>query len=106
MTGCRAYGAEEIRDAFEREIEKTNLQEKVEIVETGCHGFCAKAPVLAIDPLGVFYQQLTPDDVPEIVSMRMDAAAKTVSFPVETRPYRMTVDPRTVLLAESQFSEQ
>jgi aminopeptidase N len=46
------------------------------------------------------------DDVPEIVSMRMDAAAKTVSFPVETKPYRMTVDPRTVLLAESQFSEQ
>ena len=68
MTGCRAYGAEEIRDAFEHEIEKAGLQEKVEIVDTGCHGFCAKAPVLAIDPMGVFYQQLAPDDVPEIVS--------------------------------------
>jgi NADH:ubiquinone oxidoreductase subunit F (NADH-binding)/(2Fe-2S) ferredoxin/Pyruvate/2-oxoacid:ferredoxin oxidoreductase delta subunit len=68
MTGCRAYGAVEIRDAFRREIDRLGLQEKVEIMETGCHGFCARAPVIVIDPQGVFYQQLTPDDVPEIVS--------------------------------------
>jgi NADH-quinone oxidoreductase subunit F len=68
MTGCRAYGAEEIRDAFVSEIEERGLQDKVDIIETGCHGFCAKAPVMAIDPMGVFYQQITTDDVPEIVS--------------------------------------
>jgi len=68
MTGCRAYGAEELRDAFRREIDEKGLQDKVEIVETGCHGFCAKAPVAAIDPQGIFYQELKPEDVPEIVS--------------------------------------
>jgi len=68
MTGCRAYGAVEIRDAFRREIDKVGLKEKVEIMETGCHGFCARAPVIVIDPQGIFYQQLTPDDIPEIVS--------------------------------------
>ncbi len=68
MTGCRAYGAEEIRDAFRSEVAKRGLESKVEIRETGCHGFCARAPVIAIDPSGIFYQQLTPGDVPEIIS--------------------------------------
>jgi NADH-quinone oxidoreductase subunit F len=68
MTGCRAYGAKEIREAFEAEIKNRGLEEKVEILETGCHGFCARAPVITIDPLDIFYQQLSPEDVPEIVS--------------------------------------
>jgi (2Fe-2S) ferredoxin len=68
MTGCQAYGAKEIRDAFVEEIKKNGLEDKVEIRETGCHGFCARAPVIVIDPQDIFYQQLTADDVPEIVS--------------------------------------
>lgn len=72
MTGCRAAGAGKIRDAFNEEIKKQNLEDKVEIVETGCHGFCAKAPVIAIDvprcPEDIFYQQVSPEDVPEIIS--------------------------------------
>ena len=72
MTGCRAYGAEEIRDAFRSEVAKRGLEGKVEIRETGCHGFCARAPVIAIDPSRIFYQQLTPGDVPEIVSKTIE----------------------------------
>jgi len=67
MTGCRAFGAVEVRDAFRRSIEEHGLSEKVDIVETGCHGFCARAPVAAIDPYGYFYQQISPKDVPQIV---------------------------------------
>ena len=68
LTGCRAYGAVQIRDAFRSELQKRNLEGEIDLVETGCHGFCARAPVIVIDPQGIFYQQLTPDDVPEIVS--------------------------------------
>ncbi len=68
MTGCRAYGALEARDSFIQEIRSRGLEDKVEIRETGCHGFCARAPVAAIDPLDIFYQQFSADDVPEIVS--------------------------------------
>lgn len=68
MAGCRAYGAEEIKGAFSDEIKRRGLEDKVEVRETGCHGFCARAPVIIVDPQGIFYQQLTADDVPEIVS--------------------------------------
>jgi NADH:ubiquinone oxidoreductase subunit F (NADH-binding)/(2Fe-2S) ferredoxin/Pyruvate/2-oxoacid:ferredoxin oxidoreductase delta subunit len=67
MTGCRAFGAIEVRDAFKRSIAENGLGEKVDIVETGCHGFCARAPVAAVDPYGFFYQQISPKDVPDIV---------------------------------------
>jgi NADH-quinone oxidoreductase subunit F len=69
MTGCRAYGAAEVLAALEEEVRKQGLSGRVEIRSTGCHGFCAKAPVLAVDPLGIQYQEVTPQDAAEIVDL-------------------------------------
>jgi len=71
MTGCRARGAEQVRDAFLKELKKEGLGDEVEIRETGCQGFCARAPVAVVDPQGIFYQGLTAEDVPEIVSQTL-----------------------------------
>jgi NADH-quinone oxidoreductase subunit F len=68
MTGCRAGGAEKVRDALREEVEKQGLGDEVDIRETGCQGFCAQAPVAVVDPQGILYRQLTPKDVPPIVS--------------------------------------
>ena len=67
-TGCRALGADEVCKAFKSEIEKQSLKDKVEIVDTGCQGLCARAPVLTIEPMGIFYGRVTETDVPEIIS--------------------------------------
>ena len=67
-TGCRALGAEEVCKAFKAEIERQSLTDKIEIVDTGCQGLCARAPVLTIEPMGVFYGRVTETDVPEIIS--------------------------------------
>ncbi len=68
MTGCRAYGAAEVAAAIRDEVDQQGLSREVEVRSTGCHGFCAKAPVIAIEPLGVQYQAVAPEDAPEIVS--------------------------------------
>jgi NADH-quinone oxidoreductase subunit F len=68
MTGCRAYGAAEVRNAFEEELKARGLSSKVELRETGCQGFCARAPVISIDPYGYFYQGVTLSDVVHIVA--------------------------------------
>ena len=67
MTGCRAYGAAQVQDAIIKEIGRQGLTSEVEVRATGCHGFCAKAPVIAIEPLGVQYQEVDPTDAAEIV---------------------------------------
>lgn len=71
MTGCRAYGAKEIKDKLVQEVDAAGLNDKVKIVPTGCHGLCARAPVMVIDPDDIFYQQVEPSDVKEIVSQTL-----------------------------------
>ena len=81
MTGCRAYGAVEVRNALKSEIEKLELQDKIEIIDTGCHGFCAVAPVMVVEPQGIFYHSMTVEDVPEIVSETLVSSALIVLLP-------------------------
>ena len=71
MTGCRAYGAAEVKASLEEEIKAQGLLTQVEVRSTGCHGFCAKAPVITIDPLGVQYQEVDPEDAAEIVALTL-----------------------------------
>ena len=71
MTGCRAYGAIELHDALEEEIKNQGLSGQVEVRSTGCHGLCAKAPVMSIDPLGIQYQEVNPEDTAEIVALSL-----------------------------------
>ncbi len=67
-TGCRARGSLEVLEAFEKEAKKQALEIKVENKQTGCHGFCERGPVVVIEPEEIFYQQVKPANVPEIVS--------------------------------------
>jgi NADH:ubiquinone oxidoreductase subunit F (NADH-binding)/(2Fe-2S) ferredoxin/Pyruvate/2-oxoacid:ferredoxin oxidoreductase delta subunit len=67
-TGCRASGAEAVVEAFGEEIDRLELQAKIEFKETGCHGFCERGPVVVIGPKKIFYQKVQPEDVPEIVA--------------------------------------
>ena len=66
--GCMAFGAGEVIAAFKAEIEKQGLQADVDTKGTGCPGFCERGPVVVIYPDEICYLQVTPEDVPEIVS--------------------------------------
>jgi NADH-quinone oxidoreductase subunit F len=65
-TGCRAYGSLKVKEALEAEIKKQNM--KVEVLATGCLGFCEKGPMVVIHPDKYFYQSVKVEDVPEIIS--------------------------------------
>jgi NADH-quinone oxidoreductase subunit F len=71
MTGCRAYGADQVFAAIIDEVRRQGIGEDVEIRATGCHGFCAKAPVIAIEPMGPQYQEVDPADAAEIVEQTL-----------------------------------
>ena len=67
-TGCLGLGNEKVIKAFEEEIKKQSLETRINIRATGCHGFCEKGPHVAIYPEEIYYIQVTPRDVPEIIS--------------------------------------
>ncbi|MDI3547480.1 MAG: formate dehydrogenase ferredoxin subunit [Halanaerobiales bacterium] len=66
-TGCVSSGSRDIKVKLEDELAKYDLTNEVKIVETGCHGFCEKGPIMIVYPEGVFYCQVKPEDVEEIV---------------------------------------
>ena len=66
-TGCVSCGSFKIKEALEKEVKKRNLQDEVQVVATGCNGFCERGPIVLAQPDGIFYQLLTVEDVPLLV---------------------------------------
>ncbi len=66
-TGCHSSGTQAVMDALKSELQRQGLAEEVVVVETGCNGFCAVGPVMLVQPEGIFYQKLTPKDIPFLV---------------------------------------
>jgi len=66
--GCLASGASEVIAAFETELAAQGLDADVDTRGTGCPGFCERGPVVVLHPKETCYLQVTPEDVPEIVS--------------------------------------
>ncbi len=66
-SGCGAYGTSKVHQSLLEELTRRNLQNEVEVKLSGCHGFCEKGPIMVIHPEGIFYPQVKPDHIPEIV---------------------------------------
>jgi len=66
-TGCVACGSMQLRDRLTSELENRGLSDEVQVVITGCNGFCAEGPILVVYPEGIFYKKLTPEDIPFLV---------------------------------------
>ena len=67
-TGCRAQKSLKVNEALENEIKKYGLQNKIEIKKTGCHGFCEMGPIMVIEPANIFYCNVKPKYVGDIIS--------------------------------------
>ena len=66
-TGCVASGSLAVKKALEQELTKRSLQDEIQVVTTGCNGFCAAGPVMVVYPDGIFYQKLKAEDMPHLV---------------------------------------
>ena len=66
-SGCQASGCVEVTEAFNQEIVKQGLVDKVDIKSTGCHGFCERGPIVVIHPSDIFYQRVGVEDIAQIV---------------------------------------
>jgi len=67
-SACHATGSGKVAESIEEEVKKQGLRDEVDIRKTGCHGFCERGPIIVIHPEEICYFQITPEDVPEIVS--------------------------------------
>ena len=66
-TGCTSSDSLKLVDELKESIEKHGISNEVEVVVTGCFGFCEKGPILKVYPDDVFYVTVKPEDAEEIV---------------------------------------
>ncbi len=67
-TGCIASESEVIIDRFKEGLQDIGYEEEIQVLKTGCFGFCGQGPIVKIHPDNVFYVKVTPGDVAEIIS--------------------------------------
>jgi len=77
-TGCMANGAQKVHDAFVKYITGSGLNvvtelrtedehKGIHLSGSGCQGFCQMGPLVTIEPDGLLYVKVKPEDVSEIV---------------------------------------
>jgi (2Fe-2S) ferredoxin len=76
---CMKVGSEEVKEAFERELKARGLlfgkakkgknpQGSIVLTECASVGFCAVGAAVMVYPDGIWYAQVRPSDVAEIVA--------------------------------------
>jgi (2Fe-2S) ferredoxin len=79
---CTADGSAEVKAAFERELKSRNLQYgkeskgrnphgSVVLTDCGSVGFCAIGVAVLVYPDGIWYGQVSAEDVPEIIEKHL-----------------------------------
>jgi NADH:ubiquinone oxidoreductase subunit F (NADH-binding)/(2Fe-2S) ferredoxin len=66
-TGCVSNRSYQIKETLIKELAKRGLEHEIQVVTTGCNGFCAEGPLLVVQPEGIFYRRLTERDIPYLV---------------------------------------
>ena len=66
-TSCHDSDSDALVCNLRDEIEAKGLLESVQIIRTGCFGFCGKGPIVKIMPDNTIYVQVKPEDAQTIV---------------------------------------
>ncbi|WP_291255695.1 NADH-quinone oxidoreductase subunit NuoF [Fusobacterium sp.] len=67
-TGCLSSKSRLIKENLEKELKERKIED-VEVVLTGCFGFCEKGPIVKILPANNFYIEVKPEDVKDIIEL-------------------------------------
>lgn len=67
-TGCQASDSFKIIENIRKEIEAAGLQQEVQVIMTGCFGFCEQGPIVKVQPDNVFYVKVCPEDAKRLVA--------------------------------------
>ena len=67
-TGCESSKADDIFNNLLAEAKNFGVEDKVQIVKTGCFGFCEKGPIVKVLPEDSFYVEVKPEDAKTIIA--------------------------------------
>lgn len=66
-TACESNQGKDLFAALNKAVRENGLENDVQVVKTGCFGFCEAGPIVKILPEETFYVKVKPEDADEIV---------------------------------------
>ena len=67
-TACQSNKGVEIYEGLIEEAKKQGVADKVQVIKTGCFGFCEKGPIVKVLPENSFYVEVKPEDAKDIIA--------------------------------------
>ena len=67
-TACESSRSDQIYQNLIEECKAQGVADEVQVVKTGCFGFCEQGPIVKILPEDSFYVKVTPEDAKELIS--------------------------------------
>jgi len=67
-TGCQASESKRVLEVLKEGVKSANLQEEVNVLMTGCFGFCEKGPIVKVMPDNIFYVEVDEESARKIVA--------------------------------------
>ncbi len=65
-TGCMASESQEMLDILKAKVQELNMEDEINVIKTGCFGFCGQGPIIKVQPDNVFYVKVKLNDIDEI----------------------------------------
>ncbi len=70
-TGCSSSNSMHVKEALIKQLAEAGLDKEIDVVQTGCFGFCSLGPIMVVYPEGTFYHHVKVEDVAEIVETHL-----------------------------------
>ncbi len=67
-SACESSNSILILENLKKEAKNFGVEKEVQIVQTGCFGFCEKGPIVKVLPEDSFYVNVKPEDAHEIIA--------------------------------------
>jgi len=100
-TGCESSHSDEIYKNLIKEAEALGVSHDVQVVKTGCFGFCEKGPIVKVLPSESFYVQVKPEDAHDIIAEQVIKGREVTRL-----LYRKDKKTETTKLEEIEFYQK
>src|SRR5215472_11214526 len=65
--GCMSSNSKAVKEGLEKAVKAAGLEEQVEVRGVGCMRLCCQGPLAEVDPAGVLYQKVAPEQAAAVV---------------------------------------
>src|SRR5262249_14211802 len=66
--GCLYSGSAKVVEGLEAALAQAGLGERAEVREVGCMRLCCEGPLVQVDPEGLLYERVRPEETSSIVT--------------------------------------